>query len=101
MFGDGATIKKMPLINLLYAGIHEPAAVLDIVNSHKILAEGRKKDAPYIADLFDRYIQKYNPHVMWRMIYNKENRNTTLSKSTNHAVRNGKSNKTNACFSLL
>ena len=27
------------------------------------MAEGRKKDAPYIADLFDPYIQKYNPHV--------------------------------------
>jgi hypothetical protein len=30
VFGDGATIKRMPLMDVMAAGAHNPAAVLDI-----------------------------------------------------------------------
>jgi len=42
-FGDGATIKKVPLINCLVSGAHLPAACLEIVNCSAHLVEGRKK----------------------------------------------------------
>ena len=47
IFGDGATIKKMPLINVIAAGVHNPSAVLDIVDT-----TGNSKNATYIAELF-------------------------------------------------
>jgi hypothetical protein len=30
MFGDGATVKKMPLMNMTASGVHKPVAVMDI-----------------------------------------------------------------------
>ena len=27
MFGDGVTVKKMPLVNIIASGVHEPVAV--------------------------------------------------------------------------
>jgi hypothetical protein len=33
MFGDGATVKKMPLMNILASGVYKPStAVMDIIN---------------------------------------------------------------------
>ena len=32
VFGDGATIKGIPLINVLAAGVNNPFALLDIAN---------------------------------------------------------------------
>ncbi len=57
-FGDGATIKKVPLINCLVSGAHLPAACLEIVNCAAHLVEGGKKDAKYIAQRFHPYIEK-------------------------------------------
>ena len=45
LYGDGATIKKMPLITILCAGVLNPAAVLEIVNCSSHLQGGGKKDA--------------------------------------------------------
>jgi len=47
IFGDGATIKKTPMINIMCAGVHNPAAVLDVVDT-----TGKKKDSFYLAGLF-------------------------------------------------
>jgi hypothetical protein len=32
LFGDGATVHRMPLMNILATGVHEPSAVLAIVD---------------------------------------------------------------------
>jgi hypothetical protein len=32
LFGDGATVYGMPLMNILATGVHEPSAVLAIVD---------------------------------------------------------------------
>ena len=60
MYGDGATVKRMPLINLLAAGVHNPAAVLEIVNCTKQMEAGKKKDASYIAGLFRPHIEEFH-----------------------------------------
>ena len=61
LYGDGATVKKMPLINILCAGVHNPAAVLEIVNCSSHLQTGGKKDASYIADLFHPHLHELDP----------------------------------------
>lgn len=49
MFGDGATVKRMPVTNLLAAGAYCPAALLQIIGATAHLKKGGKKDAKYIA----------------------------------------------------
>ena len=45
LFGDGATIKTVPLVNVLAAGINNPFVLLDIADCTDHLAKGGKKDA--------------------------------------------------------
>jgi hypothetical protein len=49
VYGDGATIKTVPLINVLAAGVHNPGCVLDIVDCTEHMSEGGIKDADYIS----------------------------------------------------
>lgn len=51
IFGDGATIKSVALVNVLAAGVNNPFALLDIADCTGHLATGGKKDATYIADI--------------------------------------------------
>ena len=51
-FGDAATIKKDPLVNVLATGYHVPAMVVKVVDCTERLQEGEKKDGPFIAKLF-------------------------------------------------
>jgi hypothetical protein len=51
LFGDGATIKGLPLLNVLAAGVNNPFALLDIVNCTNHVAKGGKRDASYITDI--------------------------------------------------
>ena len=51
VFGDGATIKSVALVNVLAAGVNNPFALLDIVDCTGHLAIGGKKDAQYIANI--------------------------------------------------
>jgi len=62
-FGDGATIQKMPFLNILCSGIHIPAACLEIVDCTKHLEAGSKKDAKYIANLFLPFIDKFEKKI--------------------------------------
>jgi hypothetical protein len=55
-FGDGATVKKTPFVNILASGPHLPVAVLDIVDTSFQCEEGKKKDAKFIASLFRPHI---------------------------------------------
>jgi len=58
VFGDGATIKSVPLVNVLAAGVNNPFALLDIVDCTDHCARGGKKDARYIADIVKPLITK-------------------------------------------
>ena len=62
-FGDGATIKKSPLINILASSIHEPAGCLSIVDCTGHLAADGTKDASYIASLFIPHIKSMEEKV--------------------------------------
>jgi hypothetical protein len=61
MFGDGATVKQMPLLNIMCSGFDERCAVLDVVDCTEHMAVGEKKDASYIAFLFNQWIEKIDP----------------------------------------
>jgi hypothetical protein len=47
VFGDGATIKTLPLVNVLAACVNNDFALLEIANCTAHLAKGEKKDAKY------------------------------------------------------
>ena len=51
MTGDGATIKTVPLVNVLAAGVNNPFALLDIADCTDHLSNGGKKDAMHIAKI--------------------------------------------------
>jgi hypothetical protein len=62
--GDGATIHKMPLMNILALnGTTAPMTIL-IHNCTKHMEEGGKKDAQYIAKLFEGKVLEYNPQLL-------------------------------------
>jgi hypothetical protein len=68
VFGDGATIKSIPLINILAASPNNPFALLDIVDCTAHLREGGKKDAPYLANMI-------LPHILTIKSLRDENNN--------------------------
>jgi Protein of unknown function (DUF 659) len=61
LLGDGATVRGMPLMNVL---VTTPStnAVLDIIDCTDRMEDGAKKDAKYIADMFQEHIDKLDPH---------------------------------------
>lgn len=48
IYGDGATIGKIPMMNILAASAGNPNCVIDIIDCSRHMSEGRKKDAYYI-----------------------------------------------------
>ena len=62
VLGDGATVKKMPLINILGMAGNTPPTVLAIHDCTAHMADGGKKDAPYIASLFESYLDDLDPN---------------------------------------
>jgi hypothetical protein len=59
--GDGATILRMAMMNILAMSGAFPPMTISIQDCTKHMAEGGKKDASYIADLFDKKVMEYNP----------------------------------------
>jgi hypothetical protein len=59
--GNDATIHKMPLMNIL--GLNGTTAPMTVLIHYctKHMEEGGKKDAPYIAELFERKVMEYDP----------------------------------------
>ena len=51
IFGDGATITNVPLINILAAGPNNPFALLEIVDCTGQMAKGGKKDKKYLSGI--------------------------------------------------
>ena len=58
IFGDGATIKRLPLVNLLASSGTCPSALLEIVDCTKHMSEGGIKSAEYIAGLMEPHVEK-------------------------------------------
>jgi hypothetical protein len=58
LFGNGATVGKVPLINVLGAGPNNATVLLAICNCTAQMECGGKKDAEYIAKLILPEIQK-------------------------------------------
>jgi len=63
VFGDGATIKSVPVINVLASGVNNPFALLDVSDCTDRAAQALKKDASYIAGLVDPLIQKLEKEI--------------------------------------
>ena len=61
IYGDGATIQRNPKTNILCSGIHNAAAVLDIVDCSGHMSKGGKKDAAYLARLILPHMKKLDP----------------------------------------
>ena len=51
IFGDGATITNIPLMNILAASPNNPFALLEIVDCTDQMAKGGKKDAKYLSGI--------------------------------------------------
>jgi hypothetical protein len=67
--GNGATIHKMPLMNILALnGTTAPMTVL-IHDCTMHMEEGRKKDAPYIVKLFEGKVLEYDPQLLFTDVF--------------------------------
>jgi len=62
-FGDGATVKKAPLLNILASGVYKPAACMEIVDCAGHMEDGGKKDGKFIANQFRPYIEQCEAHT--------------------------------------
>ncbi len=58
--GDGATIHRMPLMNILAMSSATPPMTISIQDCTKHITEGGKKDASYIADMFEEKVMEYD-----------------------------------------
>ena len=58
--GDGATVKKMPLVNVLVTCGEVPPTVIAINDCTGHMAAGGKKDASFIAKMFHSDVDKYD-----------------------------------------
>ena len=58
LFGDGATIKKISLMNFLGSSPNNPFALLEILDCTFEMESGGKKDAQYITNAIKPIIKK-------------------------------------------
>ena len=56
--GDGATIKRMPLLNILVLCGNAPPTVVSIIDCTTHMSDGGKKDATYIMEQFQRKVDQ-------------------------------------------
>ena len=66
IFGDGATITNVPLMNILAASPNNPFALLEIVDCTDQMAKGGKKEAKYLSGIV-------RPLVRWLEARTKSN----------------------------
>ena len=60
--GDGATISKIPLLNILVSVKNIPVAVFELVDCQENLADGGENDGIFICNRFLEHIRKGDPH---------------------------------------
>ncbi len=58
--GDGATIEKMPLINMLVICGDKPPAVISIYDCTDHMVDGGKKDAEFIMNFFKTKVDEFD-----------------------------------------
>ena len=58
--GDGATIKQMPLLNILVLCVSAPPTVVSIVDCTKHISDGGQKNATYMIEKFQRKVNEIN-----------------------------------------
>ena len=59
--GDGATISRCPLLNILDSAKNIPVAVLEIIDCQGHLADGNKKDGTSICNRFLNQMKEIDP----------------------------------------
>jgi len=59
--GDGATIHRMPLMNILAMSGTSPPMTVGIIDCTTHMAIGGKKDAAYISEIFHEKVVEYDP----------------------------------------
>ena len=70
LMGDGATIYCMPLLNTLAMSGSTPPLTIVIVDCTEHMAAGGKKDARYIAKIFEDKVEEYDPkHTLTDLFY--------------------------------
>ena len=67
--GDGATIKRMPLCNVLAMCGDNPPVLIAIHDCTGHMASGGKKDAEYIAGLFEEKVAEYDPKKVFTNLF--------------------------------
>ena len=60
--GDGATISRVPLLNILVSGKNLPVAVLELVDCQGHLADGGITNGTFICDRFIYHFKIIDPH---------------------------------------
>jgi hypothetical protein len=58
--GNSATVKRMPLMNIIALCVDTPPITISIHDCTKCMQEGGKKDATYIASLFEEKVREYD-----------------------------------------
>jgi hypothetical protein len=61
LYGDSATIRRKPFLNILAASVNEPCIVLEIADATDHLKCGGKKDSAYVAKQFLPWMTKLDP----------------------------------------
>ena len=60
--GDGATVKRMPLMNIIASCADTPPITISIHDCTKHMQVGGKKDASYVAGIFEDKVREYDPN---------------------------------------
>ena len=61
LLGNFATIKKMPLLNILGSPANSPPVVLEVKDCTSQLLLGRKKDAKQVSESFLKHLNVLDP----------------------------------------
>ena len=61
MLGDFATIRRMPLLNVVGSPANSPPVVLEVKDSTPQLNLGKKKDARYVSECFLKHLKELDP----------------------------------------
>ncbi len=67
--GDGASIKRMALQNILAMCVHTPPIAVSIQDCTDHMQKGGKKDASYIAGLFEDQVIQYDPQKRFTDVF--------------------------------
>ena len=60
--GDGATVSRIPLLNILVSGKNLPVAVLELVDYQVHLEDGETKNASFVCNRFLDQFKIIYPH---------------------------------------